>query len=58
MLLPVDRATAAPPAQHGWVGLYDAEGVLRCTAQDPGECLAYAELFALDPEACSLVSFN
>ena len=41
-----------------FVGLYDAQGVLRYTGSDQAECLAYAELFALDPAACSLVSLN
>ncbi len=41
-----------------FVALYDDEGVLRCVGGDQAACLAYAQLFALDPESCSLVSLN
>jgi hypothetical protein len=30
-------------------GLYDSEGVLRFAGRDQADCLAYAELFGLDP---------
>ena len=38
------------------VGLYDGEGVFRCAGRDRDDCLAYAELFALDPQTYSLES--
>ncbi len=57
------QAAAATPAPSSrvsqpFIALYDAQGVLRCTGSDQGECLAYAELFALDPAVCSLVSLS
>lgn len=39
-------------------GLYDHQGMLRCSGRDQDECLAYAELFDLDPDRYSLVSLN
>jgi hypothetical protein len=30
-------------------GLYDSQGVLRFAGRDQADCLAYAELFGLDP---------
>lgn len=36
------------------VGLYDSHGVLRYAGRDQDDCLAYAELFGLDPAAFSL----
>jgi hypothetical protein len=35
-------------------GLYDGEGVLRFSGRDREDCLAYAELFGLDPCRCSI----
>lgn len=35
-------------------GLYDGDGVLRFSGRDRDDCLAYAELFGLDPGRCSL----
>ncbi|KMM17445.1 hypothetical protein SYNGFB01_04070 [Synechococcus sp. GFB01] len=37
-------------------GLYDGEGVLRFYGRDRDDCLAYAELFGLDPSRYSLFS--
>jgi len=36
------------------LGLYDSHGVLRYAGRDRADCLAYAELFALDEAAFSL----
>ena len=36
------------------LGLYDQDGVLRCSGLDQAECLAYAELFALAEGAFSI----
>lgn len=30
-------------------GLYDSQGVLRFAGRDQADCLAYAELFGLEP---------
>ncbi len=35
-------------------GLYDDQGVLRFAGRDSDDCLAYAELFALDRATYSL----
>jgi hypothetical protein len=35
-------------------GLYDDQGVLRFTGRDSDDCLAYAELFGMDPNTYSL----
>jgi hypothetical protein len=36
------------------IGLYDQQGMLRFAGLDRAECLAYAELFALDEGSFSL----
>ena len=36
------------------IGLYDHQGVLRFAGRDTGDCLDYAELFELTPDAYSL----
>ena len=41
-------------ARIGLLGLYDQDGVLRCSGLDQAECLAYAELFALAEGAFSI----
>ncbi len=56
--MPAVSVAEPPEGAKPFIGLYDAEGVLRCTGNDQAECLAYAELFALDPAVCSLVSLN
>ncbi|MCP9830450.1 hypothetical protein KBZ14_05670 [Synechococcus sp. HJ21-Hayes] len=38
------------------IGLYDQQGMLRFAGLDRAECLAYAELFALDEGSFSLES--
>ncbi len=38
------------------LGLYDSDGVLRFAGRDREDCLAYAELFALEPDSYSLES--
>ncbi|MCP9926767.1 hypothetical protein [Cyanobium sp. CH-040] len=38
------------------VGLYDSHGVLRYAGRDQADCLAYADLFGLEPAAYSLES--
>ena len=55
---PVALSAASAPVDGSAIGLYDHQGVLRCSGRDQAECLAYAELFDLDPEHCSLVSLN
>jgi hypothetical protein len=37
-------------------GLYDNQGVLRFAGRDHADCLAYAELFGLDPLVCSITA--
>jgi hypothetical protein len=37
-------------------GLYDNQGVLRFAGRDHADCLAYAELFGLDPLGCSITA--
>ena len=34
--------------------LYDHQGVLRLAGRDQADCLAYVELFGLDPHCCSI----
>jgi hypothetical protein len=41
---------SAPPL----TGLYDHQGVLRFAGRDQADCLAYLELFGLDPRCCSI----
>ena len=36
-------------------GLYDTDGILRFLGRDREACLAYAELFDLQPSGCSLM---
>jgi hypothetical protein len=43
---------SAPPL----TGLYDNQGVLRFAGRDHADCLAYAELFGLDPLVCSITA--
>jgi hypothetical protein len=50
------ESSAEPAGQS--IGLYDAEGVLRCATPHPADCLAYAELFGLDLSRCSLVTLT
>lgn len=38
------------------LGLYDSDGVLRFAGRDRDDCLAYAELFALEEQSYSLES--
>ena len=35
-------------------GLYDNQGVLRCTGRDLAECLDYVSLFGMAPDAYSV----
>lgn len=37
-------------------GLYDSQGVLRFAGRDQADCLAYAELFGLEPSHYSLLT--
>ncbi len=39
-------------------GLYDHQGVLRFAGRDTADCLAYAELFALEPGSFSITSLE
>tara|TARA_B100000609_G_C17028914_1_gene337702 strand:+ start:480 stop:665 length:186 start_codon:yes stop_codon:yes gene_type:complete len=39
-------------------GLYDKEGILRYVNSDKDACLAYAELFDLNSQSCSLMSLH
>ena len=39
-------------------GLYDREGILRYVNSDKDACIAYAELFDLNAQSCSLMSLN
>jgi hypothetical protein len=43
-------------ASDSVIGLYDQQGMLRFAGLDRAECLAYAELFALDEGSFSLES--
>ena len=36
------------------LGLYDSDGLLRYAGRDRADCIAYAELFALEDAAFSL----
>lgn len=40
------------------MALYDSQGVLRCTGRDHADCLAYAELFGLEPGGYSITSLG
>ena len=39
-------------------GLYDDQGVLRCSGRDSADCLAYAELFGLTADRYSLAALE
>jgi hypothetical protein len=39
-------------------GLYDIHGVLRYSGRDRADCLAYADLFALNPGTFTLASLE